>query len=65
MPGTLYVSKRPVLVALSGFVDNSGAGLRQVLVECQGSNADDKVQFVNKVAMRTSIRFPFELGGGE
>lgn len=34
-------------VALSGFVDNSGAGLRQVLVECQGSNADDKVQFVH------------------
>jgi hypothetical protein len=34
-------------VALSGFVNNSGAGLRQVAVECQGSNGDNKVQFVH------------------
>lgn len=36
-----------VSVALSAFANNSGAGTRQALVECQGSIADDQVQFVH------------------
>lgn len=36
-----------VSVALSAFVNSSGAGSRQAVVECQGSIADDQVQFVS------------------
>jgi hypothetical protein len=34
-------------LSLTAFVNSAGAGIRQVLVECQGSGADDDVQFVN------------------
>ncbi len=34
-------------LALTAFVNNAGAGLRQALVECQGSLVDNKVVFVN------------------
>jgi len=34
-------------VALSGFASNSGAGVRQASIECVGSLADNKVQFVH------------------
>jgi len=34
-------------MSLTAFADNEGAGLRQALVECQGSGTDDDVTFEN------------------
>lgn len=34
-------------MSLTAFADNEGAGVRQALVECQGSGADDDVRFEN------------------